>query len=453
MPQKEIIMDYIVDTPCGAVRGVAAKTEGVVSYKGIRYATAGRFEYPVEVTSWEGVYDATEYGACAYQPRSFYNEEQMPKKIFYYNEFRRSESYQYSEDCLFLNIFAPEKTEGKLPVIIYIHGGGFTGGCGHEKHFDEPNWPKYGVIGVTINYRLGPLGFATLPELKEEAGKTGNYGLYDQLTAIMWVKHNIEAFGGDVDNITIMGQSAGAMSVQQHALSPLSRGLFHKAVMCSGGGVSKILAAAAPEKNYDFWHMIMEKCGASTLEEFRAVPVETLFRVWQENKKMTMGGGAAPCIDGELVVGTSHDVLTAGGQHKIPYLIGTTSEDMVPPILYSMAKKWCTAQDTPAYLWFFERQLPGDNHGAWHSADLWYWFGSLDNCWRPFEERDYALAEEMTARLTAFAKTDSPNIDGFAEWLPGGKRALRLGDKGSTMGNPSALKLWWTMFTNHAPGE
>ena len=140
----------------------------------------------------------------------------MPKKIFYYNEFRKGEKYTYSEDCLFLNVFAPEKVEGKLPVIVYIHGGGFTGGCGHEKHFDVPVWPKKGVIGVTLNYRLGPLGFAVLPELKEEAGRTGNYGLYDQYTAIKWVKHNISAFGGDPDNITIMGQSAGAMSVQQH---------------------------------------------------------------------------------------------------------------------------------------------------------------------------------------------------------------------------------------------
>ena len=207
-------MKYIVKTPCGEVRGCRTKTEGVIAYKGIRYATAARFEYPVEVTTWEGVYDATEYGACAYQPRSFYDEEQNVKKYFYYNEFRKGETYKYSEDCLFLNVFTPEQpVEHKLPVLVYIHGGGFTGGCGHEKHFDVPVWPTRGVIGVTLNYRLGPLGFATLPELKEEAGKTGNYGLYDQLTAINWVKHNIAAFGGDPDNVTIMGQSAGAMLV------------------------------------------------------------------------------------------------------------------------------------------------------------------------------------------------------------------------------------------------
>ena len=446
-------MEYIVNTPCGALRGVPTRYAGVIAYKGIRYATAKRFEYPKEVTSWEGVYDATEYGDCAYQPRSFYNEEEMPKKIFYYNEFRKGETYKYSEDCLFLNVFAPEKSDGKLPVIVYIHGGGFTGGCGHEKHFDEPSWPTMGVIGVTINYRLGPLGFAVLPELKDEAGKCGNYGLYDQLTALLWVKHNIAAFGGDPDNVTIMGQSAGAMSVQQHCLSPLSKGLFHKAVMSSGGGVSKMLKASSPEKNYGFWKMIMEKCGAATLAEFRAVPAETLFRVWQENKKANMGGGCSPCIDGELVVGAGHEIFAENKQHRIPYMLGTTSHDVIPPILYSMSKKWCKKQTSPAYLWFFERNLPGDDHGAWHSSDLWYWFGTLENSWRPFTDKDRALSEEMSRRLCAFARSGVPNAEGLAEWMPGGKAALTLGDGGTHLGNPSKMKLWKTMFTNKAPGE
>ena len=446
-------MDYIINTPCGALRGTKSKRDGVVAYKGIRYATAGRFEYPEEVTAWNGVYDATEYGACAYQPRSFYNEEDMPKKIFYYNEFRKGESYRYSEDCLFLNVFAPEKTDGKLPVIIYIHGGGYTGGCGHEKHFDEPVWAQKGVIGVTINYRLGPLGFAVLPELRDEAGKTGNYGLYDQLAAIKWVKHNIESFGGDPDNITIMGQSAGGMSVQQHCLSPLSRGVFHKAVMSSVGGVSRMLSASTPDKNFEFWQMIMEKCGAKTLSEFRSVPVKKLFAVWQENKKASMGGGCSPCIDGELVVNSGHELLLAGEQHKIPYMIGTTSHDVMPPILYSMARDWCKKQDTDTYLWFFNRNLPGDDHGAWHSSDLWYWFGTLENSWRPFTKKDYALAEEMTDRLCAFAKTGDPNLNEYTRWESGGKKALTMGDDKTKEGSPSMLKLWVTMFTNKAPGE
>ena len=131
-------MSKIVTTPCGQVQGTACRLDNVTAFKGIRYATAGRWEYPVPVTRWDGIYDASEYGACSYQPRSFYNEEENLKKIFYYNEFRKNETYTYNEDCLFLNIFTPDtaKEGDNLPVLIYIHGGGFTGGCGHEKHFD-----------------------------------------------------------------------------------------------------------------------------------------------------------------------------------------------------------------------------------------------------------------------------------------------------------------------------
>ena len=446
-------MDYIVKTTCGLVQGVKSKVEGIIAYKGIRYATANRFEYPKEVTSWEGIYDASKYGACSFQARAFYNEAENEKKFFYYNEFRKNEVYTYSEDCLFLNIFTPVEKKEKLPVLIYIHGGSFTGGCGHEKHFDIPVWPKKGVIGVTINYRLGPLGFMCLPELKDKDGLTGNYGLYDQLMAIKWVKHNIEAFGGDPNNITIMGQSAGAMSVQQHCLSPLSKDLFHKAVMISGGGVSSILAAKQPEKNYDFWKDIMNKCGCTTIDEFKKVNVETLFKVWQENKKGNMGGGCSPCIDGKLVIDKEIKTFKNQKQHQIPYFMGTTSHDVVPPILYSMAKNWIKGQLIPSYLYFFERNLPGDNHGAWHSSDLWYWFGTIDNCWRPFEEKDRLLMEEMTERLCAFCLTANPNNDNYINWESGYKKALVLGDNETKMDKPKTLKLWHTMFTNKAPGE
>ena len=271
-------MEYIVNTPCGAVKGCAGKVPGSAAYKGIRYATAGRWEYPVQVTHWDGVYDATAYGNCSYQPRAFYNEEENLKKVFYYNEFRKGETYTYSEDCLFLNVFAPDtaKAGDKLPVLVYIHGGGFTGGCGHEKHFDAPIWTQKGIIGVTLNYRLGPMGFVCLPQLKEEAGFTGNYGLYDQMTAIRWVRDNIEAFGGDPENMTIMGQSAGAASVQLQSCSPLTKGLFSKAVMSSGCGLGGMLQSNE-EKASAFWAEVMKRCGCETLEAFRALPAEQLF--------------------------------------------------------------------------------------------------------------------------------------------------------------------------------
>ena len=454
-------MDYIVNTPCGAVQGVPGRVSGTVAYKGIRYATAGRWEYPKQVTAWEGVYDASQYGNCSYQPRAFYNEEQMPEKAFYYNEFRKGESYTYSEDCLFLNVFTTENAgEGdKLPVLVYIHGGGFTGGCGHEKHFDGPVWPSKGVVGVTLNYRLGPMGFVCLPELKEEAGHTGNYGLYDQMTAIRWVKDNIAAFGGDPENITIMGQSAGAMSVQQHCLSPLTDGLFHKAVMSSGGGVSKMMSASAPEKHYDFWHTVMERCGCKNLEEFRKLEPAKLFAVWKTAKKEIKGAGmaAAPVLDGEFVVGSGAELLAAGKHRKIPYMCGSTSEDVMPPLIYSMARNWCAAQEKPSYAWFFDRRLPGDDNGAWHSSDLWYWFGTLPNCWRPMTEKDYELSGQMTDYLTNFCKTGNPNRTGeLPQWVASDKnqkQVMRFGEKDTAMGKASTAKLVWTMLTNKAVGE
>lgn len=450
-------MEYIVNTPCGQVKGCAGRTPGTIAYKGIRYAVADRWEYPRQVTSWEGIYNATEYGNCCYQPRSFYNEEENPKKYFYYNEFRKGETYSYSEDCLFLNIFTPEtaKPEDRLPVIIYIHGGGFTGGCGHEKHFDEPVWPEKGVIGVTLNYRLGPLGFACMPELKEEAGKTGNYGLYDQITAVRWVKDNISAFGGDPNNITVMGQSAGAMSIQLHCLSKLTEGLFHKAVMCSGGGVSKMMSYAPAHRNYDFWRAVMNKAGCKDLEEFRKLSPEKLFEAWQIVKKEVKGGAAAafPCADGELVSGNGADILHAGDQLKIPYMCGSTSEDFGAPVLFSLAQKWCSAQEKPSYTWLFDRKLPGDDRGAWHSSDLWYWFGTLKNCWRPMEKKDYDLSDTMTSYLTNFAKFGDPNGAELPNWAPVGKPVLKLGEGKTGMGKVSKLKLWYNLFTNKSVGE
>lgn len=453
-------MECIVNTACGPVKGTTDILANVAAFKGIRYATAGRWEYPVQVTSWEGVYDATQYGHCSYQPRAFYNEEENLKKIFYYNEFRKGETYTYDEDCLFLNIWTQNtaKEGDKLPVLVYIHGGGFTGGCGHEKHFDGPVWTTKGVIAVTINYRLGPMGFVCLPELKEQAGHTGNYGLYDQITAIRWVKDNIAAFGGDPENITIMGQSAGAMSVQQLCLSPLTDGLFQRAVMSSGGGVSKMMSVSAPEKYYDFWHAVMKRADCKSLEEFKMLPADKLFAVWQSAKKEVKGGGmaTAPVMDGELVVGNGTELLAAGKQKQISYMAGSTSEDVMPPIIYQLGKKWCAAQPKDSYAWFFDRRLPGDTNGAWHSSDLWYWFGTLKNCWRPMTEKDYDLSNQMTDYLTNFAKTGNPNGAGLPQWQPAGKagkKVLRLGEADTQMGKVSMLKLIFTMFANKAVGE
>ena len=363
-----------------------------------------------------------------------------------------------------MNIWTPTDAapDSKLPVIFYIHGGGFTGGCGHEKHFDGPEWPTKGCVAVTINYRLGPLAFACLDELAKEAGHTGNYGLFDQLCALQWVRANIGAFGGDADNITIMGQSAGAMSVQQLCLTPLAEGLFAKAMMSSGGGVSKMLSAKPVEELYPFWENVMAKAGCADLAALRALAPETLFTAWQEAKKECKNAMAAsgPAQDGVFICKPGTEVVAAGEQRHIPYMIGMTSEDIMPPILYTMVKGWCKTQDEqngPAcFGWFFDRQLPGDKNGAWHSSDLWYWFGTLDHCWRPFTATDKVLSAQMVTYLTNFAKTGNPNGGGMPTWAPldaAHTKVLRLGEQPPHMGKASLAKLAWTMLTNKAVGE
>ena len=126
---------------------------------------------------------------------------------------------------------------------------------------------------------------------------------------------------------------------------------------------------------------------------------------------------------------------------------------MMPPILLSMAKGWCAGQAQPGYGWFFDRKLPGDDHGAWHSSDLWYWFGTLPNCWRPMEKKDYDLSEQMIRYLCNFVRSGDPNSADLPRWDAAGKKVMLLGEKDSQMGNPSTLKLVYTMLTNKAVGE
>ena len=222
----------------GQVQGVRTENPGVYAFRGIPYAAAPigdlRWREPQPVEAWDSVKVCDKFGHPGYQAVHYPG--------FYTSEWGYGDEAPYSEDCLYLNVWtkAPGQTEKKLPVALWIHGGGYREGWGSEPEFDGQEWASKDVVLVTINYRLGIFGFMTHPELSAESPHhvSGNYGILDQIQSLKWVKENIAQFGGDPNNVTIFGQSAGAGSVRTLCESPLARGLFHKAVIMSGGGIN-----------------------------------------------------------------------------------------------------------------------------------------------------------------------------------------------------------------------
>jgi para-nitrobenzyl esterase len=233
--------------------------------------------------------------------------------------------------------------------------------------------------------------------------------------------------------------------------SPLTDGLFQKAVMSSGCGLGGMMSGKM-ETALSFWQEVMKRAGCENLQQFRALPVQKLFEVWQAAKKEVKGGAASgfPVMDGRFSI--------AGTPAKdIPYMAGSTSHDMAPPVLQGMTKKWISNREKASYTWYFDRMLPGDDCGAWHSSDLWYWFGTLPNCWRPMEQKDFDLSEQMVSYLCNFARTGDPNKAALLPtWIASGRgqgRVLCLGEKDTGMGKPNMLKMVHTMLTNKAVGE
>jgi para-nitrobenzyl esterase len=239
--------------------------------------------------------------------------------------------------------------------------------------------------------------------------------------------------------------------------------MFKRAVMNSGGGVSPMMdSKSTAEDRYAFWQMVLTEAGVETLEQLRAMEVSELFAIWQRLKKSSPKYGmvASPCIDGIALTQSGLTAAENGAQKDIPYMMGSTSEDMAPPIIAGMAKDWCVRQakqqKQPSYCWYFDRKLPGDDNGAWHSSELWYFFGTLKNGWRPFTDHDYKISEAMATALCNFAKTGNPNGEGLPTWEPtltAKDQIMIWGEKEPYMGKPSKLKQWITMFTNKAVGE
>lgn len=407
----------------GQIVGVVTPTKGVIAYKGIPFAAPPvgelRWKEPQPVVPWEGIKVADKYGDAASQttwdPESFYGRE-----------WRASGSVPFSEDCLYLNLWTPAagKPEKKLPVMMWIHGGGYREGFSYEPEMDGgEKYASLGVILVQVTYRLGSMGFFSHPLLSAESphGVSGNYGLLDQVAALKWIKNNIAQFGGDPDNITIFGQSAGAGSVQSLCASPLSKGLISKAISMSGGGLSTarpgILLDTAQLAN----KAMMDYFGKTTLEEMRALSFEEMRQMAADytaaTKKRVMW---SPVIDGYMLTGTFSTVALANEIADIPYMIGFTANDMNDAT--QAVKDFCALRDEKstktAYAYLFARPLPGDDNGAFHSADLWYVFHSFRHSWRPFTKGDQDLSLKIVGFWTNFAKYGDPNGKGPVSWTP-----------------------------------
>ena len=414
-----------ITCPCGKLTGL--DKEDTVEFRGIKYADAARWEYPEEVTAWDGVFDATNHKDCSYQRRSF--EEDSECNAFYHNEFRRGTSFTYSEDCFYLGIQAPKNAEN-APVVIYIHGGSFTGGSYNEPHIDGTELAKNGIVFATMNYRLGPYGFCSHPDLTDENGVCGNYGLFDQLAAINWIKHNISSFGGNPDNITLMGQSAGAMSVDILLSSPLCKDYFSQAYLMSGAALQrKILKPLTPEKTRKFWNKVLEIAGCANMAELRSADPKTLYYAWFDACKAFSFSMpyTLPVYDGKLLrkEDFSFDKLP-----DIPYILGMTTNDMIPAALELCLRSWSKSvlkrNKSACYSYDFDRSLPGDDKGTWHCCDMLYVFSTLSVSWRPFRELDGEISKKMSDMLCAFAKTGDPNCASLPYWESSSKRVMKF---------------------------
>ena len=415
----------------GQIQGVELPGK-ITVYRGIPYAAPptgeNRFRAPQPVVPWQGVRLMDTFGAIAPQAA-------IPPGTFYGDEFYWDGIPETSEDCLFLNIWAPTptlgKTEARLPVAIWIHGGAYDHGYAHEITMDGTAWAERGVILVTINYRLGVFGFLSHPELTAEQGASGNYGTMDQAAAVKWVHDNIAQFGGDPENITVLGQSAGAMSVKTLLVSPLSKNLISKAIIQSGGGIGRHLAAPGNmtlQPIYDqLGKAVMDNSGLTTLADLREAPTETVFAAQGKYKADGKGSVRFSPHPDKNVLPTDFDPALYGGTlAPVPILIGYNKDDM-RSLAGENVDRFCAVRDSlgfPVYEYEFLRNLPGDDQdpakdpGAFHSAELWYMFGTLDKSRRPFTEADHALSEEMLSAWTSFCKSGNPGWEAYKHDKP-----------------------------------
>ena len=449
----------------GAVRGVAAGD--VEIFRGIPFAAPPvgglRWRAPQPVEKWQGVRLAEEFGpACPQAARA--DRPGMLGEI--------------SEDCLTLNVWAPVRGDDAeaLPVMVWIHGGAYVVGSGSWPFYDGTELAQRGTVVVTINYRLGRLGWFGHPALTAEAAADhpqeplGNYGLMDQIAALGWVQRNIAAFGGDPANVTIFGESAGGASVLMLLTADASEGLFHKAISQSGGGhgplrhlnrrrpgVGPRLAESAESQGAQFAseHGV-DGVDATTAAALRALPLEAIV------PKQALGVRVAPLIDGRLLVDDPSDRFRAGQRHDVPLLLGSNSfegslartfgvgERMIEQLLGRFADearklydadndplwalrvygdsafvapaRWLARQrqgiDSPVYLYWFSyvgAARRGQAPGANHGADVPYVFSAFGSV-PGVQDEDRRMASAVSDYWASFARSGVPSSDGNPEW-------------------------------------
>jgi para-nitrobenzyl esterase len=459
----------------GQLSGTTGKSPEVRVYKGIPYAAPPvgdlRWKPPQPAASWQGVREAKEYGnACwqtPYPANSFYQAKLPP----------------LSEDCLTLNIWTAAKSaKEKLPVMVWIHGGGFTRGSGRSPGYDGENFARKGVVLVTINYRLGIFGFLAHPALTAESEHhaSGNYAILDQIAALQWVKKNIAAFGGDPGNVTIFGESAGSWAVNVLMASPLAKGLFHRVIGESGGQFSPMKTLADAEKAGDRFASSLGAT-ADVLKTLRAKPAEELLKAGDAPT-------ASPDVDGWVLPQETNAIFAEGKQNDVPLIVGFNADEgttLAPQLAQTTAasfnsriqqtygnsageflkvypggsdgeavtssysayrdqvfgwqmRTWARlATKTghhPAYLYYFSHRPPGPQNErlrAFHAAELPYVFGNF--FWPfPWEDADRKLSDVISSYWVNFAKTGDPNGAGLAKWPaynPETDQALEFGDQ------------------------
>ena len=437
----------VARTEQGLVRGLAV--DGGRSFRDIPFAQPPvgdlRWRRPAPPAAWKGLRDATRFGLPCAQPD------------LGWNGVRETGS---SEDCLDLNVWTPSASRKPgLPVMVWIHGGAFEGGSGVDPMFDGSALMRHGVVVVTVNYRLGVLGFLTHPDLDAESPRhtSGDYGFYDQLSALHWVQRNIVRFGGDPRRVTIFGQSAGSASVGALMTSPLSKGLFHQSIMESGApiGIGALQTTAQTEGAGRDW---------GSISDLRKLPAADVIASWRKFASADPGKRVArPVVDGDVIPVSPDVAFATGAVRKMPSIIGNNArESLGPPnpaalhafgryadqagAIYDkaaadpvegdgaaqlatdtsfrcptvMTQAFRASAGNAVYAYQFEQSLPGhEAMGAAHTFELPYVFGNLSPSGflgGAFIPVDHELSKTMQAFWTNFAKTGDPNGAGLPAW-------------------------------------